>query len=177
VNPNFDPDDELCRLWQASSPPKSDNEVNKVMELVETRAKAFDRAISHRNIREYVAGGIGAVIFETNLTRAGCALVSAGGLWIAVFMWLMQRSAPGPVPESSGEVYKKALFLQYAVRSSDPPDANSMGLVCAAFHNRLDRGESRIRTCAGIGFDYGGPCLCVWCLAGHPELERVEGDR
>ena len=66
------------------------------MELVETRASTFERTIFRRNIREYVAAAIGAVVFAlsafnaaTFLERVGYAMVSAGGLWVILFMWLM----------------------------------------------------------------------------------------
>jgi hypothetical protein len=120
VSTSFEPNDELCRLWQTLDRPRSDKEVHKMMELVETRASTFERTIFRRNIREYVAAAIGAVVFAlsafnaaTLLERVGYAMVSAGGLWVILFMWLMQRSGQAPLPESSGEVYGKALLVKY----------------------------------------------------------------
>ena len=120
MSTSFEPNDELCRLWQALDRPRSDKEIHEIMKLVETRARKFDRTIFWRNIREYVAAAIGTVVFAlfasnaaTPLERVGYATVSVGGLWIVVFMWLMQRSGQAPLPESSGEVYKKALLVKY----------------------------------------------------------------
>jgi len=120
VNTSFEPNDELCRLWQALDRPRSDKEVHAIMEVVETRARRFERTIFWRNIREYVAAAVGAVVFtlwafhvDTLLERVGYATVSAGGVWVILFMWLMQRSGQAPLPESSGEVYKEALLAMY----------------------------------------------------------------
>jgi hypothetical protein len=118
---SFEPNDELCRLWQQLDRPKSEKqEVVKVMELVESRARNFDRTILWRNVREYVAAAIGTVIFAffaanagNRLAQVGYALVAASGLWIILFLWLMQRTKRAPMPESSGEVYKKALLAKY----------------------------------------------------------------
>ncbi|MBK5295435.1 MAG: hypothetical protein JJE04_27630 [Acidobacteriia bacterium] len=90
------------------------------MELVETRARRFERTIFWRNVREYVAAAIVAVVFallasnvKTPLERVGYATVSAGALWVILFAWLMQRSRQAPLPESPGEAYKKALLAKY----------------------------------------------------------------
>jgi hypothetical protein len=121
MSTSFEPNDELCRLWQQLDRPQSGKqEVLKVMELVESRARSFDRTILWRNIREYVAAAIGTVIFAlfaanagSRLEQAGYALVSASCLWIILFLWLMQRSRQTPIPESSGAFYTRALLAKY----------------------------------------------------------------
>jgi hypothetical protein len=121
MSTSFEPNDELCRLWQKLERPQSGKqEVLHVMELVESRARNFDRSILWRNVREYVAAAIGTVIFAffaanagNRLEQVGYALVSASGLWTILFLWLMQRSRQAPVPESSGEIYTKALLAKY----------------------------------------------------------------
>jgi hypothetical protein len=120
VSTSFEPNDELRRIWQALDRPKSDREVQEIMRLVETRAKKFERKIFWRNAGEYIAGAMVTGMFAlfayhgtTTLERVGHSIVSASGLWIILFMWLMQKSGPEALPESPGEVYKKALLVKY----------------------------------------------------------------
>lgn len=116
----LDPNDELCRLWQSLDRPLLEKEKHTIMELVETRAKAFDRSIHNRNLREYLAASIMAVLFAffawnapIPLLRIGFAIISVSCAWIVAFMWWMQRSGHAPLPESSGEVFKKELLAKY----------------------------------------------------------------
>ena len=120
MNTSFEPNDELCRLWQELGRPLSDKEKHKIMELVETRAKTFERIISQRNIVEYTVAVVMAVVCAflasqglPPLERAGYAFSSAACLWVILFMWLMQRPSQGLLLESPGEVYKKALLAKY----------------------------------------------------------------
>lgn len=116
-------DDDLRRLWQQQPLPNPESnqvEARKLMAQVEARAKKFERTIFWRNVREYVAGGIGAAIFammaaksQTRLEFAGNAIVSASALWIVLYMWLRQRWLRKPLPESDGEFYRHSLLAQY----------------------------------------------------------------
>lgn len=117
---SFEPNDELCRLWQGQESAPSQQEVRRIMAMVETRARRFERKIFWRNAREYAAAVIVAAVFalfarhaETPLERVGHAIVSAGALWILLFAWLMQRSGRAPLPESSTAAYKRELLVRY----------------------------------------------------------------
>jgi hypothetical protein len=90
------------------------------MELIERRASEFDQAIFWRNVREYAASMFVAVVFALlsiyargPLTRLGYGMVSVAAVWVILFLWLMQRSARGPLPESDGESYRHALLARY----------------------------------------------------------------
>jgi hypothetical protein len=120
VSTSFDPNDELCRLWQTLDRPLSDKEVNKIMELVETRAKTFERNVYWRNIREYIGAALATIIFgvlaynaSTLYMRVAFGTISAAGLWVILFLWLMHRSAPALLPELSSETYKRQLLATY----------------------------------------------------------------
>ena len=120
MNASYQPNDHLCRLWQEEDRPTSDREAQRIMELVQERAKSFERTIFRRNIREYIAAAFVAVVFalmasiaKTAMERVGHIIVGAGAVWIMVFMWFMQRATQAPLPESSVEAYKEALLARY----------------------------------------------------------------
>lgn len=120
MNTSFEQNDELCRLWQGLGRPSSDKEVHEIMELLQKRASRFERTIFWRNVCEYAAAAIVSVVFgllafiaTSPLQQLGHAIVSAGALWIVVFLWSMQRSSSKPLPESSGEAYRNALLARY----------------------------------------------------------------
>lgn len=120
MSTEFPPNDELCRIWQALGSPRSKEEAYQVMEMVQARVVRFDRTIYLRNVREYVAAAFVAVTFavvaakaDAPLARLGYGIVSAAGVWISLFLWWMQRSAPAPLPEASGDAYREAVLAKY----------------------------------------------------------------
>lgn len=117
---SFEPNDELCKLWQGPESSTSREEVRKIMTLVETRAKQFERRIFWRNAGEYLAAAVVAGLFallahraDAPLVRLGHLMLSAGAAWVLIFLWLMQRSRRMPSPESSTAAYKRALLAWY----------------------------------------------------------------
>lgn len=117
---SFEPDDELSRLWQGREGLAPEEEVGRIMTGVEARARQFERRIFWRNAGEYVAAAVVAGIFavlahrsDAPLARLGHVIVSAGAVWILVFLWLMQRFRRAPSPESSTAAYKRALLAYY----------------------------------------------------------------
>jgi hypothetical protein len=118
---NTDPDrnDELRTLWQSAGR-QNHKEAEKIMQLVEARAKSFERTIFWRNIREYAAAAVAGPLFlwlayigRDPIVRVGNFIVGASAIWILIFMWLMQRSRSGPPPESSGKDYQNRLLAIY----------------------------------------------------------------
>ena len=97
--PNEPLPDDIRNVWQ-NQPVE-----NTPMPLEEIRRKArqFEKRISRRNLREYIAGGAGLVIFTVYLfifrnpvVRTGSALVIAGGL--CVLFQIYKRATPGTLP-------------------------------------------------------------------------------
>ena len=118
---NTDPEnnDELRKLWQSAGR-QNPKEAEKIMQLVEARAKSFERTIFWRNIREYAAAAVAGPLFlwlayigRDPIVRVGNFVVGLGALWIMIFMWLMQRSRSSPPPESSGKDYQNRLVGMY----------------------------------------------------------------
>ena len=97
--PNEPLPDDIRNVWQ-------DQPVeNTPMPLEEIRRKArqFEKRIQRRNLREYIAGTAGIVIFTVYLfifpnpvARTGSALIIAGAL--CVLFQIYQRATPGTIP-------------------------------------------------------------------------------
>ena len=120
MNFNSRQDEELRQLWQSQESQNLSEEVQRIMELVEVKAKTFKRTIFWRNVREYVAAAIVMPLFavwayhaQGLLQKAGLALISVSALWIVVFMWWRQRSLSEPDPERAPKEYQKALLAKY----------------------------------------------------------------
>lgn len=100
INPN---DDNLHSLWR-----QIDGALQPLpLAEVKSRATAFDRAISKRNRREYIATafvtlifGLYALILPGTLLKIGSLLIIAGGL---VMAWQLSRrtSRPDPAAEAA----------------------------------------------------------------------------
>src|ERR1039457_6626407 len=93
--PNEPLPDDIRKVWQ-NQPLE-----NTPMPLEEIRRKArqFEKRIQHRNLREYIAGGAGIVIFTVYLfifksatVRAGSALMIAAML--CVLYQIYKRASP-----------------------------------------------------------------------------------
>jgi hypothetical protein len=120
VNTGIEANDELCRIWQSLDRPLSEKEKEGVMQLVDTRSRAFQRAISQRNVGEYAAAVLVALVsawlalvLRNPSARLGYAMMTGGALWVILFLWLMQRFVRPPSLESTGEVYREALLKWY----------------------------------------------------------------
>jgi hypothetical protein len=82
--------DRLRSLWQSSGEPQSLPSAEKVGR----RARAFERRLRWRNLREYAAAALVAGVFTyiafvaqgTILLRLGCALCVGGILYVAVHL-------------------------------------------------------------------------------------------
>jgi hypothetical protein len=112
------PDNDIRNVWQ-NQPVE-----NTPMPLEEIRRKArqFEKRISRRNLREYIAGAAGIVIFTvylfifpSPLARTGSALIIAGALF--VLFQIYQRATPGTLPEdlaltASLEFHRRELVRQ-----------------------------------------------------------------
>ena len=97
--PNETPPDDIRNVWQ-NQPVE-----NTPMPLEEIRQKArrFEKRIKNRNLREYIAGTAGIVIFTVYLfifpnpvARTGSALIIAGAL--CVLFQIYRRATPGTLP-------------------------------------------------------------------------------
>ena len=91
-----------------------------MLELVEKQMRSFDGKISARNLREYIGGGLVAVIFlwiafhsPTPLIRAGALLVVASGLWIVFYLRSYGRPSAPPDPSQNLADYQRALVERY----------------------------------------------------------------
>src|SRR5512140_1084021 len=93
------PGNDIRNVWQ-NQPVE-----NTPMPLEEIRrmAQQFEKRIQRRNLREYIAGGAGLVIFAIYLfifpnpmARAGSALIIAGAL--CVLFQIYRRATPGVLP-------------------------------------------------------------------------------
>jgi hypothetical protein len=120
VSTSFEPNDELCRLWQTPGRTATESELEEIMQQVEKRAKKMEGRVHARNIREYVAGALGAVVFgllswkgRGLAEQVGYGIVSASAVWVVFFLWWMQRSTEEALPEFSGEVYKRTVLDKY----------------------------------------------------------------
>lgn len=116
--PNDPLQDDIRHVWQ-NQPLE-----NKPMPLVEIRRKArqFEKRISRRNLREYIAGAVGVVtftvylfIFPNPVARTGSALIIAGAL--CVLFQIYKRATPGTLPEhlaltASLEFHRRELARQ-----------------------------------------------------------------
>src|ERR1039457_963450 len=97
--PNKPLPDDIRHVWQ-NQPLE-----NKPMPKDEIRSKAqrFEKRVSRRNLREYIAGAVGIAIFTyyifkfpNPVVRAGCALIIAGTL--CVLLQIYKRATPGSLP-------------------------------------------------------------------------------
>jgi hypothetical protein len=118
--PNEPLPDDIRHVWQ-NQPVE-----NTPMPLEEIRRKArqFEKRISRRNLREYIAGAAGIVIFTVYLfifpnpvARTGSALIIAGGL--CVLFQLYKRATPGTLPEELGLTASLEFHRRELVRQRD----------------------------------------------------------
>ena len=118
--PNEPLPDDIRHVWQ-NQPVE-----NTPMPLEEIRRKArqFEKRISRRNLREYIAGAAGIVIFTVYLfifpnpvARAGSALIIAGGL--GVLFQLYKRATPDTLPEDLGLTASLEFHRRELVRQRD----------------------------------------------------------
>ena len=97
--PNDPLPDDVRNVWQ--NQPLENTPMP--LEEIRRRAKQFEKRIARRNMREYIAGAAGIVIFTVYLfifpnpvARTGSALVIAGSLFV---MWqLYRRATPATLP-------------------------------------------------------------------------------
>jgi hypothetical protein len=116
--PNEPLPDDIRRIWQ--NQPLENNPMP--LEEIHRRARQFEKRISRRNLREYIAGGIGIVIFTVYLfifrnpvARTGSALIIAGALF--VLFQIYKRATPGTLPAdlaltASLEFHRRELVRQ-----------------------------------------------------------------
>ena len=108
----------LCRTNYAAS--------GKTRPLEEIRRKAqqFEKRIQRRNLREYIAGGAGIVIFTVYLfifpspvARTGSALIIAGAL--CVLYQIYKRATAGALPEALALTASLQFHRRELVRQRD----------------------------------------------------------
>ena len=116
--PNEPMPDDIRNVWQ-NQPLE-----NKPMPLDEIRGKAqqFEKRVSRRNLREYIAGAVGLAIFTLYLflfpspmARAGSLLVIAG--IVVIMIQIYKRASPGRLPAdlaltASLEFHRRELVRQ-----------------------------------------------------------------
>ncbi len=97
--PNEPLPDDIRNVWQ-NQPVEN---VPMPLEEIRRKASQFEKVISRRNLREYIAGGAGIVIFTIYLfifpnpvARTGSALIIAGAA--CVLFQLYKRATPGTLP-------------------------------------------------------------------------------
>lgn len=94
-------DERLHDAWRADA---AELAVLPVAEI-KARAASFDKVIARRNRREYVAGGIAAIVFAAYLfilpgwmLKLGSALIIAGVIFI---LWQLSRRSSQPDPQAA----------------------------------------------------------------------------
>jgi hypothetical protein len=113
--------DRLRSLWQSSGEQRPLPSAEEVHE----RARAFERRLHFRNLREYAAAALGAGVFTyvaivaqgTILLRLGCALCVAGLLYVAVC--LHRRGSPRPENVALATADYAALYRRELERQRD----------------------------------------------------------
>lgn len=113
--------DWLRSLWQAGG----EQQTLPSAEEVHERARAFERRLRFRNLREHAAAALGAGVFTyvaivaqgTILLRLGCALCVAGLLYVAVH--LHRRGSPQPEDVAVATADYAALYRRELERQRD----------------------------------------------------------
>jgi len=95
--------DDLGALWRGQ--PTEGLAVDATPEALRARAEKLARQSLRRNVRETVAGVIGAAAtgwigwaMPIPLSRAGAALIVLATIWILAVLWRRGRARPAPAP-------------------------------------------------------------------------------
>jgi|SRR5688572_26979592 len=105
--------DDLLRLWQDTTLPRQDPE-QIARRVARMKLARFDRMITLRNLREYVAV-VGVVIWAGWQMMAGgdriaAGLAIAGALFVGGYLWRQHRHDPPIDPSMSARDYQIALL-------------------------------------------------------------------
>jgi uncharacterized membrane protein YfcA len=107
--------DELVRLWQESLRPAPDPE-RLARQVARLTLRRFDRRISFRNAREYVAAlavvAFGAWRWAAGDDRLQAGAVVVGAAFVAAYLWLQHRRLPRPDPAAPARAYQSALLFR-----------------------------------------------------------------
>jgi hypothetical protein len=116
--PNETPPDDIRNVWQ-NQPVEN---TPMPLEEIHRQARQFEKRIRRRNLREYIAGAAGIVIFTVYLfifpnpvARTGSALIIVGAL--CVLFQIYKRATPGALPTdlaltASLEFHRRELVRQ-----------------------------------------------------------------
>jgi hypothetical protein len=95
--------EDLRALWRDQPTPPVTAEITP--EALRERAAKLARQSRRRNVRETVAGGLGAAatawvgwVVPIPLAQIGCALLVLGTIWVLVVLWRRGRARPAPAP-------------------------------------------------------------------------------
>src|SRR5437870_5229342 len=116
--PNEPLPDDILNVWQ-SQPVEN---IAMPIEEIRRRARQFERRIRNRNLREYVAGAAGIVIFTVYIfifpqVRIGSALIIAGML--CILFQIYKRATPGTLPADLGLTSSLQFHRRELVRQRD----------------------------------------------------------
>jgi hypothetical protein len=113
-------DDPICGLWQ-STPAGPERDMTEMIETIRKRARAFERTIFWRDVREIGVALVMVPVFvwvaiqaqASPLLFAGFMLLAASNLFIAGRLWWSRHGSPRPAPEESVAAYGAALIAAY----------------------------------------------------------------
>ncbi len=113
-------DDPVCRLWQ-STPAGVERDTMQMLDMIQKKARAFQRTIFWRDTREIgtAAVMVPILIYEairsrpSPLTSAGFILAALSCLFIAGWLWRSRRGVPQPALDDSVAAYGQALLAGY----------------------------------------------------------------
>ena len=184
--------DELRELW-CSQPSVAAATKEELVELVQKKAREFDRKIFQRNLRECLAAVVVTALFAwmafhavDALQRTGLLIVAASGLWIIFFILRYGRASAPADPGQDLYAYRRDLVERYyrQIRLLKsvmywyllPPwlglILNSAGLLMRDLHRAAPVWPDVVS--AGI---YSACFAFVWWLNGGPTVARLRARR
>lgn len=154
-------DDPVCRLWQ-SAPEGADNDMQKMLEVIQKKAKSFNRAIYWRDAREItVALPMAMLFFYSGFTTLPRPLISAGFylaalscLFIAGWLWRSRRLHSRAAPDQSVAAYGLEVLEGY--------DRQIALLRTAKYWYVLPLSISAATIFAGVIVQMAGPMARLW---------------
>jgi hypothetical protein len=113
---NADQEKELMKMWQESVL-AAPMDARQLAMMIAKRVEKFDRKISWRNMREYVAGGGLIVWFLWMLRYPAQRYLSVAGIvavgFVMIYLWLSQRKKQLLDPSADVRSYQTALLERY----------------------------------------------------------------
>ena len=113
-------DRELQDLWCGTTKGETPMRAEEMVLIVKRRTAEFDRVIHRRNLREVIAGLVGAIFFawgayrsDATLARIGNIVVSLSMLWVIGYLLRYGSEPELPDANADAETYRRALIARY----------------------------------------------------------------